>query len=183
MTTDLRTKLMPHERMLWSGIPAQGWMFTSSDIFLIPFSVLWLGFVTFWEFGVHDNGAPWFFMLWGAMFLVVGLFFFIGRFVLDAWLRRQTSYAVTDQRILIVRAAPWARFTAIEFDRLPEMTLVGEGRPRSSIRFGAAAALNNRSLTIWTPSLDPVPQFLGIPDSAHVFAMISDASRKARAAR
>ena len=117
------------------------------------------------------------------MFLVVGLFFFIGRFELDAWLRRQTSYAVTDQRILIARAAPWARFTAIEFDRLPEMTLVGEGRPRSSIRFGAAAALNNRSLTIWTPSLDPVPQFLGIPDAAHVFAMISDASRKARAAR
>lgn len=84
------------ERLLWSGRPRQGIVFRGSDAFMIPFSLLWCGFVIYWEFSVLKHGAPWFFMLWGLLFLVIGLYFVFGRFVVDKRLRGKTAYAVSN---------------------------------------------------------------------------------------
>ncbi|MBD9624792.1 PH domain-containing protein [Ensifer sp. ENS06] len=178
---EIRTKLMPGERVLWEGSPAQGILFTSRDALLIPFSTVWLSFTLFWLWTAISNGAPVFFRLWGTMFLAIGLFIFAGRFAVDAWLRKRTVYAVTDQRVLIVRKGPFASFTSIGLDRLPEINLIGDGGARGDIRFGPTASLSgDRAMSAWVPSLDQTPQFLGIAAPSSVFDVLMQASRTMR---
>ncbi|WP_160009015.1 PH domain-containing protein [Rhizobium sp. 18055] len=178
----LNSKLAHGERVLWSAAPAQGLLLTSRDLLMIPFSAVWLAFAVFWLSMVTHQGAPAFFYLWGAMFVCIGLFFAVGRFAVDAWLRSRTLYAVTDQRVIILRSAPFARFTSIELDRLPELNLIGDGATKGHIRFGSSTSLfGNRSMSGLMPALDPTPQFLGIAKPQVVLDLIRDAGQKARA--
>jgi len=185
-------RLLPREHILWSGLPTQGLFFTSRDMFLIPFSLVWCGFAIFWTYTATKQGAPLFFDAWGAMFICIGLFFVFGRFAVDAWLRRRISYAVTDKRILIMRTAPFANFTSIDLERLPDIQLTGEGEKRGSLRFGAATSFfgnpggwpqsRYQNFASWSPALDPVPQFIGIEDPSKVFDIVTKARNGLRPA-
>jgi len=170
-------RLLPGERIMWTGRPGQGVIFTAWDVFLIPFSLLWCGFAIFWEFmataGVMATGRSdvAFFPLFGLAFVCVGLYFVAGRFAVDALMRRGIYYAVTDHRVLIRRSGPFGNFTAIGLDRLPDVRL-SEGRAgRGTIRFGQAAN-PWRGFGGWSPTMDPTPQFLAIDNAKDVFDLI-----------
>ena len=181
MTSELFTgRLLPGERIAWSGQPQQGLLLTAHDVFLIPFSLMWCGFAIFWTFMATSapgaGGIDSFFTLWGLMFVSIGLYFVAGRFVVDAWVRRGLHYAVTDQRILIARGAPFARFTVLSMAKLPEIDLKEGGNGRGTIRFGQPVAMRgNRGMGAWSAALDPTPQFLGIEDARRVFDLIQRA--------
>lgn len=178
--TPFSGRLLPGEQLVWSGSPAAGVIFTSRDAFLIPFSALWLGFVVFWIVGVLASGGG-AFALFGVIFLVAGVFLTIGRFALDAWLRGGTSYGLTDRRILILRKRPFVDFTSIELDRLPQVRISERANGTGTIRFGQPASLfgPGAGLSMWTPSLDPVPQFLAIPEARKVFDLVQRSGRLA----
>lgn len=153
--------------------PGRGILFTSRDILLVPFSLLWCGFAILWEFGATSMGAPGFFALWGAMFICIGLYFVAGRFLVDAWIRRGTSYAVSDRRILIVRGAPFGKFTTIGLSQLPEISLTEGGDGRGTIHFGEQGSMGgNRRMSGWSPALDPTPQFIAIDDARRMFDLV-----------
>lgn len=70
----VRDELEAGERLIWSGQPLQGLRFRSSDVFVIPFSLMWGGCAFFWEFTAIKQGAPFFFFsgasplfLWGSI--------------------------------------------------------------------------------------------------------------------
>ena len=86
------------ERLHWSGRPGQGLRVRKADVFAIPFGLIWAGFAVFWEAGVVSSGAPLFMRLWGIPFLAIGAYLVAGRFITDAWTRRNTVYGVTDRR-------------------------------------------------------------------------------------
>ncbi|MBB6409292.1 PH domain-containing protein [Mesorhizobium sangaii] len=159
-------------------------MFAASDLFLIPFSLLWCGFAIFWTYTAVTQGAPLFFYAWGGMFVCIGLFFVFGRFLLDAWLRRRVSYAITDKRILITRSAPFSSFRSIDLERLPDVQLNGEKGSRGNLRFGSTATpyFGYPRMTGWLPALDPIPQFLGIEDPSKVLNLIVKAASDLRSA-
>lgn len=173
--------LLPHEAVLWSGVPGQGILFAPRDGLLIPFSLVWGGFALFWETTVLRSGAPAMFVLFGAAFVVIAVFIVFGRFPFDAWLRSRTAYALTDRRVLILRSGPWSSFKAISLDRLPEATLSESPGGRGTIRFGQPAPLFGRygaGFGMWIAALDPTPQFLAIPDAGRVFALVQERTNR-----
>jgi hypothetical protein len=170
----ITAQLLPGERVRWSGRPAGGIRFTGRDIFLVPFSLMWCGFAIFWTIGATRSGAPGFFDLWGAMFVLIGLYFVFGRFIVDAVIRRATRYALTDRRVLIVRGSPLRRSTALQIDQLPIIDLLGGDR-RGTIRFGESPSTwggSRNGFGTWVAALDPTPQFLAIEEPRRVHALI-----------
>lgn len=97
---ELRQDLGKSEKLLWAGKPKEGILFRVTDIFLIPFSLLWFGFAIFWEFNALKMGIN-FFALFGIPFLLVGLYVSVGRFFADSLKRKNTLYGITDNRIII----------------------------------------------------------------------------------
>jgi hypothetical protein len=179
-TTDLSDRLLSGERILWSGRPAQGLRLTGNDAMLIPFSLMFAGFAVFWESSVMTApNVPVFAVFWGAPIVLFGLYLIVGRFLLDAWIRRGMLYAVTNKRILIYRSGPFSKFTALSLERLPDASITERGDGRGTIRFGPAAQFfgGRRGVSSWTPSLDPVPQFIGIENCRNVFDQIQQAGR------
>src|SRR5665213_951738 len=134
---DFAEYLLPGETIIWSGRPARGLLFTARDWLLAPFSLMWGGFAVFWENSVlAEARAPVFMKLWGVPFVLIGLYFIVGRFVLDALVRGKTVYAVTNMRVLIRRSGAFSKFTALGLDRLPDINLSEGAAGRGTIRFG-----------------------------------------------
>ncbi len=89
------------ERQLWSGKPKQGIVFRGEDLFMVPFSAAWCGFALFWERNALRFPDAGFFSLMGALFVLVGLYVTVGRFIHDWIVRKNTEYFVTDRRVII----------------------------------------------------------------------------------
>lgn len=100
LENELKNDLLTNEQILWVGKPRTGILFRSSDVFFIPFSLIWTGFILFWERGVIAIGNP-FLILWGIPMLVMGFYITIGRFIADAIRRKNTVLAITPERILV----------------------------------------------------------------------------------
>jgi hypothetical protein len=177
MADDLFTsRLLRGERILWSGRPGQGLLLTEADIYAIPFSLLWCGLVIFWTIGA-TRAAGFGPLLVSAFFLCLGLYMLVGRFVVDAWIRRDLRYAVTNRRLLIARPAPFSKFTALNLEQLPEVDLKERKNGRGTIRFGQRAPAWGPYQAI-SPAFDPNPQFLAIDDARRVFDLIQRTARE-----
>ncbi len=105
MIEGLQSQLQPYldagETLLWVGKPKQGIQFKRDDIFKIPFYLVWGGFAVFWETMTFINNAPLFFKLYRIPFILVGIYFNVGRFFFDAKRREMTLYGITKTRIII----------------------------------------------------------------------------------
>ena len=122
--SDFSGRLLDGEKIIWTRQPAQGLRLSPRDGFFIPASLLWGGFAIFWESKVLSApNAPIFMAIWGVPFMLVGLYLIIGRFFVDAWIRRSTNYALTNQRVLILRQKPLGNFITLSLSRLPDMRL------------------------------------------------------------
>jgi hypothetical protein len=127
--------LDPGERLLWSGQPRGGIRLRPQDAFIIPF-ILWCGFAIFWEVSVIYTGAPFFFMLWGVPFVLIGLYFVFGRFFVDARSRQRTFYGVTNERILIVSGLFSQQVQSLSLRTLADLSLTQRSDGSGTIRFG-----------------------------------------------
>jgi hypothetical protein len=174
IATDFAERLLRGEKIVWSGRPARGLLFTGQDWLLIPFSLLWGGFALFWESSVlNAPNAPMIMKLWGVPFVLIGLYFIVGRFLVDAWIRGTTRYAITNKRILILRSGPFSAFVALSLNQLPQTSLSESANGRGTIRFGEQVSpRGGRGISSLAPSLDPTPQFIAIEDARRVFDAI-----------
>jgi len=148
--SQLRSMLDPGERLLWSGAPKQGVRLRASDLFLIPFSLFFLGFALVWEFfalGIFNNSGqqsappPGFdlfaiiFPLFGVPFILVGLYMLVGRFFVDAHKRSRIAYAVTEKRLIFKTGS---RSRTIGLDAAEDMTVTEKPDGSGTIVFGSA---------------------------------------------
>jgi hypothetical protein len=174
----IQRQLLVGERVLWSGRPQTGLLFTPADVFLIPFSLLWGGFALYWNVGVWMlDDASWFFRLWGLPFLLVGLYITVGRFFHDAMRRRNLHYAVTNERVLVVQGGRNPRITSLDIRKLPTIELNERRDGTGSIRFGEQFMMAWARYGQWLPSMSFTPTFLAIPAVRKVYDLVQQAAR------
>jgi len=118
---------------MWTGQPDPRRVLGHSDLFVIPFSLMWGGFAVFWEVSVLISGG-FFFMIWGIPFVLMGQYLIWGRLLHKRWQRQRTICAVTDRRVLVLR---WRSIQSAMIARLPPFTLKRVHRDGSgTIDFG-----------------------------------------------
>jgi hypothetical protein len=171
--------LLPGERILWTGQPKQGIALGPRDIFLIPFSLFWGGFAIFWNiavwtFPMSGSGDPGlFFKLFGLPFLAAGLYLIAGRFFHDAMIRKKLHYAVTEQRILVLRGS---RITSLDIHRLPRLELSEHRDGTGTLAFEASnfgpwsGGLGGFSW--WLPAATSATQFFRVENPRTVHELI-----------
>ncbi|MEV4953778.1 hypothetical protein [Paenarthrobacter nitroguajacolicus] len=102
---DPRSRILPvlreGEQLLWVGQPDPQVHFTRADAFLIPFSILWGGFAVVWEVLAITAVRQPLFMIWGIPFVLVGLYFIFGRFIIKKRRKISTVYALTSSRAIV----------------------------------------------------------------------------------
>lgn len=172
--------LLADERVLWTGRPKQGIVFSGKDVLLVPFSLMWGGFAIAWNAAVwfapfgggSGDGPDWFFRLWGLPFLVVGLYLIAGRFFHDARLRRRLHYAVTDQRVLVLRGS---KFTSLDMRRLPRLDLAEHRDGTGTLAFESENSLSwggVNGFSWWVPALASATRFFRIRDARKVYELV-----------
>lgn len=165
------------EKLLWAGMPAQGFLLRKGDIFLIPFSIFWAGFSFIWEAMVLINGIT-FFALFGIPFVVVGFYILIGRFIHDSWRRKSTFYAITDERLIIktkknISSTPINKYLEINFDE--------HSSGRGTISLGPKVSMfNNREnagISSWSGA-PLAPTLEKVEKGREVYELLKETSRK-----
>jgi hypothetical protein len=187
----LQPELMSGESILWSGMPNPSVIFHTGDWAMVPFSLLWGGSVLFWgaeSFGRWRDkpgaGQPLDFgTIVLAAFIVIGQYLIWGRFVMDAWLKRRTYYAVTDRRILLLQNGFKRKTRVVYLDALAEIQR--DGSSTGSIWLGPKNTMfggryqQNRSLSFF--NIDVGGPALGdIDDVESVYRLILDLREKRR---
>jgi hypothetical protein len=132
----LGNELVAGEILLWAGRPGQGLKFRTRDIFYIPFSLVWFAVV----FGIfmanyrQDKNS--FFTWYGFLFLIVGVYIAVGRFLVESIIRRYTVYGVTSSRV-IIGFTPSKSFKSLYFNNIgPEITIAEKKNGSGDIIFG-----------------------------------------------
>jgi len=180
MPEELRNALASGERVLWWGRPRQGLVLRSSDMFAIPFSLLWCGFAIFWETGVLSSGrAPGFFAFWGIPFVAIGLYMVIGRFFAEAVQRSKTNYALTADRVLIVSGVFSRTVKSLSLNTLSDVTLTEGSNGKGSITFGPQNPFGSMfgGTSSWPGAQQQSPRFDLIDDARTVYEKIRSAQR------
>lgn len=144
---------------------------------MIPFSLLWGGFALFWESSVIREGAPGFFALWGIPFVLAGIYVTVGRFFVDARIRRNTSYAVTGDRVIIRSGLLAPSTKSLNIRTLSDLTLSERKDGSGTITFGSVNPLLTMYAGFAWPGVAQTPSFELIPDARTVYGIIRDAQR------
>lgn len=151
----VRAELQPGERVLWSGRPDSRSLFVTSDLYLVPFSLLWCGFAIFWEASVLSSHGNAFFDVWGVPFVAVGLYMVAGRFIVRQRLIRRTAYAITEQRAIAVRPT-WRggrETTSVWFASSPPVSQGAVRNGRGTVIVGTSPPTRQRSMVLGDPGL------------------------------
>jgi hypothetical protein len=177
----IRSELQSSEKLLWIGQPAQGIRLRPSDLFLIPFTLMWAGFAVFWEWSVLHTGAPGWFALWGIPFVLVGAYIAVGRFFADALSRSRTCYALTTQRALVLSGL-WTRdLKTLWLRNLPEVSLLEGPGDLGSIVFSSSQPQGMRVLNASWPGAARYrpPSFDLIEEPRRVYDLARNAQQAA----
>jgi hypothetical protein len=179
---DVQRELRGSERLLWSGTPPSGLRLQSADLLIVPFSLLWGGFVVFWEYSVvSQRNAPRFMALFGIPFVLVGAYMVFGRFFFDAFQRSRTAYGLTDQRIIIVTRAFGRQVKSLTLSALSETSVRERDDKSGTITLGpssGATALFGGSG--WSGRRYAPPALVGIENVRSVYDQILAAQEAAQ---
>jgi hypothetical protein len=175
LTTELQEHLDTNEKLIWTGQPKKGIVFRTADIFLIPFSLLWCGFAIFWFTTAISSGAPFFFAMFGIPFVVIGLIFVFGRFIIDAKQRENTFYGLTDDRIIIKSGVYKKTIKSLNIRTLSDIEYDEKNDGSGTINIGPKNPMmiwgNGMN---WWPGIKAIPSLDLIQDVRQVYKKITE---------
>lgn len=175
----LQHHLDPNEKLIWAGQPKQGIVFRTEDIFLIPFSLMWCGFAIFWFITAVSSGAPFFLAIFGIPFVVLGLMFVFGRFIIDSKQRENTYYGVTEDRIIIKSGVYKTSVKSLNIKTLTNIEYVEQNDGSGSINLGPKNPMmmwgNGMN---WWPGIKATPSLDLIRDVRKVYKQIVEIQQR-----
>jgi hypothetical protein len=179
--------LGPDERIIWQGQPAQGFRLSPQDIFAVPFSAVWL-LIVLVTFGAVLSGRaahvdPLTYVIL-PLFLLVGIYMLVGRFVVDRAARRRTTYCLTNQRALIETRLFREAQSSVNLAALPEVRFRAGRKGRGTIQFGSPPAFFSMLPSSWPGARQfTLPTFENVEDGQRVFQLALSAQRDVQARR
>ena len=129
------TILKNDEKVIWTGKPEIRKMFSFYDRFLIPISIILAALLFLYEFMAisnlfyslekYDRIVFNYLMMFciGSLFTIFGVYFLIGRFIVKMFIKKNTFYAITDNRIIIIRNGFHNKVKAKDINQLKSMDL------------------------------------------------------------
>lgn len=179
LTVQLQEYLDANEKVLWTGQPKTGILFRATDVFLIPFSLLWSGFSFFWFTTAITSGAPLFFAMFGLPFVFIGLILVFGRFFLDAKVRARTVYGLTDNRILIKSGLFKNTLKSVSINTLTEIEIDEKADGTGTIYLGPKNPMSIwGSGMSWWPGVEVTPTIDLIENVRQVHNKILEIQKK-----
>lgn len=183
----IERELFEGEQLLWAGRPRQGAFLRISDAALIPMGLLWTAFAVFMATIVFTLGG------WDAAaiaiipgsFVLIGLYFLIGRFIVDAWVRSRIFYGLTTGgRAIVISGRLMRRVQSVDLPSLKNLKMTEYRNGRGTIIMGSGTwpwALYGHMGTTWPGvAYYAPPAFEHILDARKVYQMICDLQRSIR---
>ena len=181
----IQKELDSDERLLWAGMPKQGTIFKSSDVFMIPFSLVWGGFAIFWEYMAltmvpkaqnAPDGFALLFPLFGIPFVVIGFYIIFGRFIYDSKKREKTFYGLTDQRAIIVSGVFSKSVKSLNLKTMSDVSLSEKTNGYGSIVFGQEHQMMPMFMSGGFPGMGgtTTPKFELIENAKHVYKQLKE---------
>ncbi len=148
-------KLSEDERIIHHCKPVKGHLFKSSDIFFIPFSLVWCGFVIFIALAstFTSSNTPLEVLLILTLFVLIGLYMVFGRFIHVLYKRSRTFYFITNKKIIRLYKK---YISIIDGNDLPTMHMDSFSDGSGTIRFGDRINYRRSGVIIYESSTDSV---------------------------
>ena len=171
-SADLQQELDAGERMLWSGRALPDLRIESGSLVQSAFGLVFFGISVASLYAAGKEGTI-FPVLWTFLFVLAGFYYFAGHFFWNAFCRRYTEYAVTNQRV-IVRSGIMSETTrSIEYCKTRTLTLTEKSDGSGTIQFGEANAVSaGEGITSSATKME------AIPDARSVYNVIRKASQR-----
>jgi len=176
--SSIERELNSGERLLWQGRPRGGIRLRGTDGYLIPFSLVWAGFVFFAAFagvrqGLNSGPGGWSALIPLSPFIVIGLYILMGRFFVDAMLRARTEYGLTNRRAIIISGYFSTNVKSVDLRATPEILLRERRDGSGTITFGAIPFGGWMQYNPWGfGSSSATPSFDMIEDVRSVYKII-----------
>lgn len=180
----IKNELDGNERLIWTGQPKRGVIFRSSDIFMVPFSIMWGGFALFWEttalieFFRAGSNMPIIFPLFGIPFVIVGIYIMAGRFWIDAKRREGTYYGLTDKRIIIISGILSRKIKSLNLRTLRDVSVSEKSNGTGTVTFGPTNPMSWWFGGLHWPGMSLSPSFEMINEAKNVYEKICESQEK-----
>ncbi|HYF03168.1 MAG TPA: PH domain-containing protein [Patescibacteria group bacterium] len=169
----MKEHLLKDEQILWEGKPKSGIVFRAGDIILIPLSLF------FWVFPVLvfipallSEDTSFAMVTVFLPFIIAAIYVTFGRFFFDAYVRRNTHYAITENRILIHQKLFKTKLEAIPLKNLQKIILSRSSKGRGTITLGQSDLLDTFFEGMYWPNLKHAPKLELIEDAKNVYNII-----------
>jgi len=196
--------LLDGEKILWEGQPNPSVRFAKIDMFLAPFSLLWVvvALIVFvvmlmqaTGYSHHIQSEPiglLVALIIGGFIVISGLYFTIGRFWVKAATKRKTHYAITNERALSYCSFNGKKFRSQELGRISSISyekwlggntqLIFEEEKRNQSLFSIPTnteAFSNTGMELfWPEQPGGSLVFHDIQNVEHVHRIASEAKRR-----
>jgi hypothetical protein len=176
--TEAQRELEQGESLLWAGQPDPKQMGKQSAPIMI-FGVFWTAFSVFWMWGATtplrmpnsnnpNNAMLFMFPIFGLPFVLIG----IGMLTSPLWAAknaRTTVYAVTNRRILVIRAASTRSVKSFQAADIGDLEYTEQGDGSGTLTFGQHTYQTSKGGTGVRRD-----QFIGIPRVREVERLLRD---------
>lgn len=167
---ELVTELRPNEKLLWSGHSVAAMELHTADLYIIPLGILLLSYPVFWMWRVHNISLS--ATILGIPFLLIGLYLTAGRFFYSAQQRAHTTYAITDERVIIRSGIFRKRVTSLNLRALPALSLSEKADETGTIFLGITPSRRTELANLYWPGLPLPPQLTHIQAARQVYNLL-----------